>query len=46
MSEQRLTLPDEAATEKLGAALATELPVPARVYLHGDLGVGKTALVR
>lgn len=46
MTEHRFTLPDEAATEAFAAALAAKAPVPARIYLHGDLGVGKTALVR
>jgi tRNA threonylcarbamoyladenosine biosynthesis protein TsaE len=43
-------LPDEAATRALGAALAnlfTQDPRPAAViYLEGDLGAGKTTLVR
>jgi tRNA threonylcarbamoyladenosine biosynthesis protein TsaE len=39
-------LPDEAATLALGAALAQELPRRAIVYLQGDLGAGKTTLVR
>lgn len=38
-------LPDEAATLALGARLTT-LPRPQVVYLHGDLGAGKTTLVR
>jgi len=38
-------LADEAATLTLGAQLAT-LPYPQVVYLHGDLGAGKTTLVR
>ncbi|MDX1606983.1 MAG: tRNA (adenosine(37)-N6)-threonylcarbamoyltransferase complex ATPase subunit type 1 TsaE [Candidatus Competibacterales bacterium] len=41
-----LQLPDTAATEALGAALAARLPVPALVGLRGDLGAGKTTLVR
>ncbi len=39
-------LSDEAATLALGAALAKRLPEPAVVFLHGDLGAGKTTLVR
>jgi tRNA threonylcarbamoyladenosine biosynthesis protein TsaE len=43
-------LPDEAATLSLGAALATAMPQDPRpaavVYLEGDLGAGKTTLVR
>jgi len=38
-------LANEAATLALGAQLAT-LPCPQRVYLYGDLGAGKTTLVR
>lgn len=43
--------PDEAATQALGAALARALPrAPVdralRVYLRGELGAGKTTLVR
>jgi tRNA threonylcarbamoyladenosine biosynthesis protein TsaE len=34
------------ATVALGAALAAALPARAVVYLHGDLGAGKTTLVR
>jgi len=42
---------DDAATQAIGAALARALPNPPppralRVYLHGDLGAGKTTLVR
>jgi tRNA threonylcarbamoyladenosine biosynthesis protein TsaE len=39
-------LPDEAATESYGRALAARLPRGAVVFLHGDLGAGKTTLVR
>ena len=38
-------LANEAATLTLGAQLAT-LPCPQVVYLYGDLGAGKTTLVR
>lgn len=41
----RLDLPDEAATERLGAALAARAS-PLAIYLHGDLGAGKTTLAR
>jgi tRNA threonylcarbamoyladenosine biosynthesis protein TsaE len=41
-----LKLPDAAATARLGAALAAGI-VPGRVlHLSGDLGTGKTTLVR
>lgn len=36
----------ESETEALGAALAERLTPPAFVALYGDLGAGKTALVR
>ncbi len=39
-------LPDEAATQALGAALAQALAPGLVIYLHGDLGAGKTALTR
>jgi len=39
-------LPDEAATQSLGAALAVQLQPGMVVYLEGDLGAGKTTLVR
>ncbi len=42
----RLHLRDEAATRALAAALAATAPVPAVVYLHGDLGSGKSTLAR
>ena len=38
-------LADAEATEQLGAQLASAV-TPAVVYLHGDLGAGKTTLVR
>ncbi len=39
-------LHDEAATAALGAALARALAPGLAIYLHGDLGAGKTALTR
>ena len=41
-----LTLADEAATLALGAALAPALQPGLTVFLEGDLGTGKTTLVR
>jgi tRNA threonylcarbamoyl adenosine modification protein YjeE len=46
MSELSLRLPDEAATEALGATLAAGLPGRVVVHLEGDLGAGKTTLAR
>lgn len=39
-------LNDEAGTAALGAALARALEPGISIYLHGDLGAGKTALTR
>lgn len=39
-------LVDSAATEALGAELAAELPSRAVVFLHGELGAGKSTLAR
>jgi tRNA threonylcarbamoyladenosine biosynthesis protein TsaE len=39
-------LADESATAALGAALARALQPGLVIYLHGDLGAGKTALTR
>ncbi len=41
-----LFLEDAAATEALGARLAKALPSRAVIYLHGDLGAGKSTLAR
>jgi len=41
-----LPLEDVAATERLGAVLAAVLPDGLVVFLQGDLGAGKTSLVR
>ena len=41
-----LDLADEAATIDFGAAIAKVILPPLTVYLHGDLGAGKTTLVR
>lgn len=45
-SPLQLSLPDEAATLALGAALAPLLAPGMTVHLKGDLGAGKTTLVR
>ncbi len=39
-------LHDEAGTAALGAALSRALAPGLTIYLHGDLGAGKTALTR
>ncbi|MCB5189844.1 tRNA (adenosine(37)-N6)-threonylcarbamoyltransferase complex ATPase subunit type 1 TsaE [Methylobacillus arboreus] len=41
-----LALPDEAATLAFGSRLAQVLTPGLNIYLHGDLGAGKTTLVR
>ncbi len=41
-----LQLADAHATEALGARLAAAVPPQCVIYLHGDLGAGKTTLVR
>jgi tRNA threonylcarbamoyladenosine biosynthesis protein TsaE len=41
-----LKLPDHAATEALGAALASGARAGRVIHLRGDLGAGKTTLVR
>src|SRR5436190_20310812 len=42
----KASLPDENATLNLGAALAPCLVPGLTIYLRGDLGAGKTTLVR
>jgi tRNA threonylcarbamoyladenosine biosynthesis protein TsaE len=44
--DYQLALDDEAATETLGARLAQHLRDGLVIYLTGDLGAGKTTLVR
>jgi tRNA threonylcarbamoyladenosine biosynthesis protein TsaE len=39
-------LKDTEATEQFGAKLWQELPPKCLIFLHGDLGAGKTTLVR
>ncbi|WP_156500086.1 tRNA (adenosine(37)-N6)-threonylcarbamoyltransferase complex ATPase subunit type 1 TsaE [Ectothiorhodospira sp. BSL-9] len=39
-------LPDEQATQAFGARLAATCPLRGLVFLQGDLGAGKTTLVR
>ena len=46
MHDITLKLADEQATVKLGADFARSLIAGVNVYLHGDLGAGKTTLVR
>jgi tRNA threonylcarbamoyladenosine biosynthesis protein TsaE len=46
MQHFKAHLHDEAGTIALGAALARALAPGLAIYLHGDLGAGKTALTR
>lgn len=47
MSEDfTLELPDEAATLKAGSKIASCLQPGCVVFMHGDLGAGKTTMVR
>lgn len=41
-----VVLPDEPATLRLAALVFACLPTGSRVFLHGDLGAGKTTFVR
>jgi tRNA threonylcarbamoyladenosine biosynthesis protein TsaE len=42
----QLALPDEAATQQLGKALAAYIKPAFNLHLQGDLGAGKTTLTR
>lgn len=44
--EAGILLPDEASTHALARRLAERFPAPLTVHLSGDLGAGKTTLVR
>lgn len=46
MSAPSVFLPDPDATDGLAHALAATQPRGAAVYLHGDLGAGKSSLAR
>jgi tRNA threonylcarbamoyladenosine biosynthesis protein TsaE len=46
MTQASILLPDVAATDLLGQALAATQPADAVVHLHGDLGAGKSTLAR
>ncbi len=46
MQKLELFLADESITEQLGLALAKSLDTPCVIYLQGELGAGKTTLVR
>ena len=41
-----LLVPDEQGMESLGAALAPRLRAGQAIFLHGELGAGKTTMVR
>ncbi len=46
MTQLRFDLADETATLVLGQAVAAVIKAPLTVYLHGDLGAGKTTFTR
>ncbi|WP_267223984.1 tRNA (adenosine(37)-N6)-threonylcarbamoyltransferase complex ATPase subunit type 1 TsaE [Dyella silvae] len=46
MTEQHWELPDEAATAALASRLADALQEGLVIYLHGELGAGKTSFAR
>ncbi len=45
-TDLHIALPTPAATDALGRSLARQLVPGLIIYLHGDLGAGKTALTR
>ncbi|MBM3365660.1 MAG: tRNA (adenosine(37)-N6)-threonylcarbamoyltransferase complex ATPase subunit type 1 TsaE [Betaproteobacteria bacterium] len=46
MRQRKDFLEDESATERLGEAIGHMLRPGLKIYLHGDLGAGKTFLTR
>ncbi|MFM7669500.1 MAG: tRNA (adenosine(37)-N6)-threonylcarbamoyltransferase complex ATPase subunit type 1 TsaE, partial [Betaproteobacteria bacterium] len=46
MRQRKDFLDDESATERLGEAIGHMLRPGLKIYLHGDLGAGKTFLTR
>ncbi len=44
--KNRFTIPDEKAMMKFGGELSEKLPKGGLIFLNGDLGAGKTTLVR
>ncbi|MEJ1959340.1 MAG: tRNA (adenosine(37)-N6)-threonylcarbamoyltransferase complex ATPase subunit type 1 TsaE [Nitrosomonadales bacterium] len=46
LDHSRISLPDEAATASFAGRLASVLNAGMVIYLRGDLGAGKTTLVR
>lgn len=46
VSEESTYLPDEESTREFGKKLAPRIASGGCVFLHGDLGAGKTTLVR
>lgn len=46
ISEYKIALPDEAATRAFASRIAAGIKPGMVIYLHGNLGAGKTTLVR